>query len=96
MHTNLLNQIKKSMTIIKKLDGLFEENTKETYQQQKLKYQTLAAEITTLGGLLKSKSHRYLITEEFSMVIVDIMSILSQQKADPILLTAVCTFAPQI
>lgn len=93
VHTNLLNQIKKSMTIIKKLDGLFEENSKETYQQQKVKYQTLAAEITTLGGLLKSKSHRYLITEEFSMVIIDIMSILSQPKADPILLTAVCTFA---
>ena len=48
----VLSQIKKSMKIYKKLNSLFDENSKDTVEQQRRKYQSLSAEITTLGGLL--------------------------------------------
>jgi hypothetical protein len=40
------------MAIYKRNQSLFDEYSKETVEQQMLKYNTLAAEITTLGGLL--------------------------------------------
>jgi len=52
----------------------------------------LAAEITTLGGLLLSKSqNRLLILND--PVVLDLIAIMGHEKTDPILLTAVCTFA---
>ena len=57
-----------------------------------MKYQTLASEIETLGGLLQSSAdYRILILDE--PVIADLISIMSHKKTDPILLKAICTFA---
>lgn len=56
-----------------------------------LKYQTLAAEITTLGGLLTSNDNRLKILED--PVVKDLIQIMSHDITDPILLTAICTFA---
>lgn len=52
VHTILLGQIKKSLTIYKKYNSLFEDNSPDSIEHQMLKYQTLAAEIKALGGLL--------------------------------------------
>jgi hypothetical protein len=56
-------------------------------------YETLAAQITTLGGLLQSNEaeNRKKILEE--SVVKDLIAIMSHEKTDPIFLTAVCTFA---
>lgn len=57
-----------------------------------LKYETLAAEITCLGGLLHSgKSNRSNILIE--PVVLDLIQIMRHPQTDPILLTAICTFA---
>jgi len=56
VHTLLIEQITKSLNIYKKNNSLFDESSQETVEQQMLKYETLAAEITCLGGLLNSRS----------------------------------------
>ena len=54
-----------------------------------LKYRTLAAEITALGGLLRSPKRKELLEDP---VILDLVAIMSHPQTDPILLTAICTF----
>lgn len=54
--SSLISQIRGSLTIYKKNKSLFDESSKETVEQKMLKYHTLAAEITTLGGLLQADS----------------------------------------
>ena len=57
-----------------------------------LKYQTLAAEITALGGLLQgNENKRACIIDD--PIVLDIINFMSHSKTDPILLTSVCTFA---
>lgn len=59
-----------------------------------LKYETLAAEITCLGGLLNAKaSNRKNILELHKPVVLDLIQIMRHPQTDPILLTAICTFA---
>lgn len=56
-----------------------------------LKYRSLAAEITTIGGLLQSHSAGEILSDP---VIVDLIAVMGHQRpTDPYLLTAVCTFA---
>ena len=57
-----------------------------------LKYNTLAAEITTLGGLMNAGgTNRAKILND--TVVLDLLSISGHTKTDPILLRAICTFA---
>ena len=72
---------------------MFDENNKETIEQQQLKYQTLAAEIIAIGGLLQSskEANRRKIIEEPS--VLELMCITSHESTDPILLTAICRMA---
>jgi len=57
-----------------------------------LKYNTLAAEITTLGGLMNAGgNNRAKILSD--TVVLDLLSIMGHTKTDPILLRAICTFA---
>jgi hypothetical protein len=57
-----------------------------------LKYNTLAAEITTLGGLMNAGgTNRAKILND--TVVLDLLSIMGHTKTDPILLRAICTFA---
>jgi hypothetical protein len=52
----------------------------------------LAAEITTLGGLMNAGGgNRAKILNDG--VVLDLLSIMSHDRTDPILLTAICTFA---
>ena len=92
VHSNLIGQIRKSLVIYKKYNSLFDPHTKETVEQQMLKYQTLAAEITTLGGLMNAGGdNREKILGD--TVVLELLSIMGHPKTDPILLTAICTFA---
>jgi hypothetical protein len=92
VHTNLITQIRKSLIIYKKYNSLFDQGSKETVEMQMLKYQTLAAEITTLGGLMNAGGeHRQWILND--SVVLDLLTIMGHPKTDPILLTAICTFA---
>ena len=52
VHVALLGNIAKDMKKYKKCQSLFDDSSTETVEQQMLKYRTLAAEITTIGGLL--------------------------------------------
>ena len=92
VHSNLISQIRKSLVIYKKYNSLFDPHSKETVEQQMLKYQTLAAEITTLGGLMNAggENREKILNDS---VVLDLLSIMSHPKTDPILLTAICTFA---
>lgn len=54
VHKILLGQIKKSMNVYKKSHSLRNELGQESVKMEMLKYRTLAAEITALGGLLRS------------------------------------------
>jgi hypothetical protein len=55
-----------------------------------LKYQTLAAEIIALGCLLRSSKRMQILEDP---VILDLVVVMSHPITDPILLTAICTFA---
>ena len=92
VHTNLITQIRKSLTIYKKYNSLFDQGSKETVEMQMLKYQTLAAEITTLGGLMNAggENREKILNDS---VVLDLLTIMGHPKTDPILLTAICTFA---
>jgi len=92
VHTILLDQIRKSLTIYKKNNSLFEDHSPDAIEQQMLKYQTLANEIIALGGLLNGAEKKR-INIILDPVILDIVNIMSHSKTDPILLTAVCKFA---
>lgn len=52
VQNNLIKRIDESLAIYKNNKTLFDENSQETVEQQMLKYQTFAAEVKTLGGLL--------------------------------------------
>ena len=53
VHKPLLKSIKKDMEVFNKNGGtLFTDESRETITEQMKKYQTMAAEIKTLGGLL--------------------------------------------
>lgn len=56
------------------------------------KYKTLAAEITSLGGLLQSSAEKR-VNIYGDPVVADLIQIMSHPQTDPILLTAICTFA---
>lgn len=90
VHKILMAQIKKSMNMYKKSHSLFDEMSQETVYIQMLKYQTLAAEIIALGGLLKSPKRMEILED---LVILDLVAVMSHPMTDPILLTAICTFA---
>lgn len=73
--------------------GLFDDNSEKSITQQLLIYQTLSAQITSIGGLLQTE-----IDEEKKSIlenkhILEVISIIGDKSVDPILLTAVCTFA---
>lgn len=93
IQTNLLNHIRKSLNVYKKTQSLVDEHSKVSAEQQKLKYQTFAAEIVTLGALLKSQrsENRMKILEE--VVVIELIDIMSHERTDPLLLTAICRFA---
>lgn len=74
VHKILLSQIKKSMNLYKKSHSLKDDTSMETIQGQMLKYKTLAAEITALGGLLRSSKRRELLEDP---VILDLVAIMS-------------------
>lgn len=94
VHTILIEQITRSLNIYKKNNSLFDESSQETVEQQMLKYQTLAAEIRCLGGLLQAgPGNRASILEKEKQVVLDLIQIMRHPKTDPILLTAICTFA---
>lgn len=91
VHVALLGNIAKDMKKYKKHQSLFDDSSTETEEQKMLKYRTLAAEITTIGGLLQSHSSSDILSDP---VIVDLIAVMGHQKpTDPYLLTAICTFA---
>ena len=57
-HTALIKQIKNSMKVYFKNDqySLFGEDSTESIQVRRGKYESLAAEVITLGGLLQAES----------------------------------------
>lgn len=97
VHKPLLKSIKKDMETFKNLGTLFTDESRETIPEQMKKYQTMAAEIKTLGGMLVSE-HVHKKNEILDEpVIKDLISIIGTEKAtDPILLTAICTFGKDL
>lgn len=55
VHNNIMKNIRQSMHIYKKNNDLKDEDSKDTEDQIKAKYLTLAAEIDALGGLLEAE-----------------------------------------
>ena len=58
-----------------------------------LKYKTLAAEIVTLGALLKSDNTDNKMKILNETVVMELIDIMSHEKTDPLLLIAICRFA---
>lgn len=85
------------MITFKRLGSLFNDESSETIPEQMKKYQTMAAEIKMIGGMLVSE-HIHKKNEILKdPVVVSLISIIGkEQSTDPILLTAVCTFAKDL
>jgi hypothetical protein len=93
VQTHLISEIGKSMHLYKVLQSLFDEDSTESVSEQMRKYQTLAAQIKTLGGLLQCDKQEERMKILKSDVAQDLIAIMGHTETDPILLTAVCTFA---
>lgn len=76
VYLNLLANIKLRLKNYKTTKTLFDDKSKETIEEQMQVYETLAAQITTLGGLLQSDSaeNRKKILEE--SVVKDLIAIM--------------------
>ena len=89
----LLKQITQSLQVYKIEKRLFREGDMVSIQDQIKASQSLAAQITTLGGLLQSDNEGYRIRILADPIVMYMIEIMSHDRHEIILLTAVCTFA---
>jgi len=59
-------------------------------EDRALRYDTWAAEISTIGGLLNSELGFGLIIEQNKDTVADLIGIIDSARADPKLLIAIC------